>query len=83
MPQCGLDPTAKREVEALLAELAAQGMTLLMASHQLGEVKRFAQRVVYLERGRVLADALVGVAAGCMVLALAMAVRRLRGGAAH
>ena len=28
-----------------------------MASHQLGEVRRFAQRVVYLERGRVLADA--------------------------
>ena len=56
-PTASLDPTAKREVEALLAELAAQGMTLLMASHQLGEVRRFAQRVVYLERGRVLADA--------------------------
>jgi tungstate transport system ATP-binding protein len=56
-PTASLDPTAKREVEALLAELAAQGMTLLMASHQLGEVRRFAQRVVYLERGSVLADA--------------------------
>ena len=55
-PTASLDPHAKREVEALLDELAAQGMTLLMASHQLGQVKRFAARVVYLEQGRVLAD---------------------------
>jgi tungstate transport system ATP-binding protein len=55
-PTASLDPHAKREVEALLDELAAQGMTLLMASHQLGQVKRFAERVVYLEHGRVLAD---------------------------
>lgn len=55
-PTASLDPHAKREVEALLEELAAQGMTLLLASHQLGQVKRFAHRVVYLEQGRVLAD---------------------------
>jgi tungstate transport system ATP-binding protein len=55
-PTASLDPHAKREVELLLDELAAQGMTLLMASHQLGQVKRFAERVVYLEHGRVLAD---------------------------
>ncbi len=58
-PTASLDPHAKREVEALLDELAAQGMTLLLASHQLGQVKRFAQRVVYLEHGRVCADLLV------------------------
>ena len=55
-PTASLDPSAKREVENLLAEFAAQGMTLLMASHNLGQVKRLAQRVVYLEHGRVLAD---------------------------
>jgi tungstate transport system ATP-binding protein len=55
-PTASLDPHAKREVETLLDELAAQGMTLLMASHQLGQVKRFAERVVYLEHGRMLAD---------------------------
>lgn len=55
-PTASLDPSAKREVETLLAEFAAQGMTLLMASHNLGQVKRLAQRVVYLEHGRVLAD---------------------------
>ena len=54
-PTASLDPTAKREVEALIAE-AAQGRTLVFASHNLGQVKRLASRVVYLEHGRVLAD---------------------------
>lgn len=60
-PTASLDPNAKREVEALLAEFAAGDaeagpMTLVFASHNLGQVKRLASRVVYLEQGRVLAD---------------------------
>jgi tungstate transport system ATP-binding protein len=55
-PTASLDPSAKREIESLLAEFASRGMTLLMASHNLGQVKRLAERVVYLEHGRVLAD---------------------------
>ncbi len=55
-PTSSLDPHAKREVEALLAEFAQAGMTLVFASHNLGQVKRLATRVVYLEHGRVLAD---------------------------
>ena len=54
-PTASLDPTAKREVETLIAD-AAHGRTLVFASHNLGQVKRLASRVVYLERGRVLAD---------------------------
>jgi len=55
-PTASLDPTAKREVESLIEEFAAQGITLLMSSHNLGQVKRLAGRVVYLEQGRMLAD---------------------------
>ena len=55
-PTASLDPHAKREVEALMADFAASGMTLVFASHNLGQVKRLATRVVYLEQGRVLAD---------------------------
>jgi tungstate transport system ATP-binding protein len=54
-PTASLDPTAKRDVEALIAE-AAQGRTLVFASHNLGQVKRLASRVIYLEHGRLLAD---------------------------
>lgn len=55
-PTSSLDPHGKREVEALMAEFARDGMTLVFASHNLGQVKRLATRVVYLEQGRVLAD---------------------------
>lgn len=55
-PTASLDPHAKREVEALIGALAHNGMTLLFASHNLGQVKRLATRVLYLEHGRVLAD---------------------------
>ena len=58
-PTASLDPHAQREVEALMAEFAShpqQPLTLIWASHNLGQVKRLANRVVYLEGGRVLAD---------------------------
>ena len=57
-PTASLDPHAKREVEALVHDFAHQSadMTLVFASHNLGQVKRLASRVLYLERGQVLAD---------------------------
>jgi tungstate transport system ATP-binding protein len=55
-PTASLDPSAKREVEALMAEFAESGMTLIFSSHNLGQVKRLASRVIYLEHGRLLAD---------------------------
>jgi tungstate transport system ATP-binding protein len=57
-PTASLDPSAKREVEELI-QTFAQGepqVSLLFASHNLGQVKRLASRVVYLEQGQVLAD---------------------------
>jgi tungstate transport system ATP-binding protein len=62
-PTASLDPHAKRDVEALIAdfgdEAPAPGRlppTLVFASHNLGQVKRLASRVIYLEQGQVLAD---------------------------
>ncbi|HYP84570.1 ATP-binding cassette domain-containing protein [Variovorax sp.] len=54
-PTASLDPHAKRDVEALIGDVA-DGRTLVFASHNLGQVKRLATRVIYLEYGRVLAD---------------------------
>jgi tungstate transport system ATP-binding protein len=56
-PTSSLDPSAKREVETLMADFAAAGMTLIFSSHNLGQVKRLASRVIYLEHGQILADA--------------------------
>ena len=55
-PTSSLDPSAKREVERLMQEFAGSGMTLIFSSHNLGQVKRLASRVIYLEQGRVVAD---------------------------
>lgn len=55
-PTASLDPTAKREVERLMAEFSDAGMTLVFSSHNLGQVKRLASRVVYLEHGHMVAD---------------------------
>lgn len=55
-PTASLDPSAKRDVEALIAEFAEEGMTVLMSTHNLGQAKRLASRVVYLEAGRLIVD---------------------------
>jgi tungstate transport system ATP-binding protein len=61
-PTASLDPYAKREVENLIAEFSqGEALTLIWASHNLGQVKRLASRVIYLEGGRVMADLPVDV----------------------
>ena len=55
-PTSSMDPAAKREVERLMAEFADDGVTLIFSSHNLGQVKRLASRVMYLEHGRLVAD---------------------------
>jgi tungstate transport system ATP-binding protein len=55
-PTANLDPSAKKEVEAMLAGFAAEGMTLVMSTHNLGQAKRLATRVVYLDQGIIRAD---------------------------
>ena len=48
-PTSNLDPAAKTEIEAMLAAFAADGMTLVMSTHNLGQAKRLATRVIYLD----------------------------------
>lgn len=55
-PTASLDPSAKREVEALMEGFHADGLTLVMSTHNLGQAKRLATRVVFLDRGEVHAD---------------------------
>jgi tungstate transport system ATP-binding protein len=55
-PTANLDPSGKKEVEAMLARFAAEGMTLVMSTHNLGQAKRLATRVVYLDQGIIRAD---------------------------
>jgi tungstate transport system ATP-binding protein len=56
-PTSQLDPGAMRQIETIIAALAAEGMTIVMTTHDLGQARRLSQRVLFLHRGRLLEDA--------------------------
>jgi ABC-2 type transport system ATP-binding protein len=52
-PTAGLDPAMAEEVlQALVAHVAREGMTVFFSSHQIAEVEQVADHVVMVERGR-------------------------------
>lgn len=55
-PTASLDPSAKREVEALILGFVADGVTIVMSTHNLGQAKRIGTRVAYLEAGRLVVE---------------------------
>ncbi|MCA3645135.1 MAG: ATP-binding cassette domain-containing protein [Methylobacterium sp.] len=56
-PTSQLDPGATRQIEASLERLAAEGVTLLMTTHDLGQARRLARRVLFLHHGALVEDA--------------------------
>lgn len=53
-PSASLDPAATRQLEAIIAGIAAEGTKIVMTTHDLGQARRLAGDVVFLHRGRVL-----------------------------
>lgn len=56
-PSSQLDPGATRQIEEVITALAAEGMTILMTTHDLGQARRLSQRILFLNRGRLIDDA--------------------------
>jgi len=52
-----LDPELVAEVLDVIRELAATGMTMLIATHEMGFARDIARRVCFLEEGRIIEDA--------------------------
>lgn len=52
-PTASLDPAATRGVEEIIRSAAASGIKIVMASHDLGQVRRLAGDVVFMVRGSV------------------------------
>ncbi len=67
-PTSGLDPAQRREIRELLRELAAGDTTVILSTHVLAEVEALCERVVVINRGRLVAtdriDALAGEGRG-------------------
>lgn len=63
-PTANLDPPAQRDLEQRILQACtpapstdpSAGLTLVFSSHHLAQARRLASRVIYLERGRLLAD---------------------------
>jgi tungstate transport system ATP-binding protein len=52
-PSASLDPAATKAVEDIVRAVAASGVKIVMATHDLGQARRLAGDVVFLVRGRV------------------------------
>ncbi|MBS1885910.1 MAG: ABC transporter ATP-binding protein [Actinobacteria bacterium] len=55
-PTSGLDPGGTQAVTALVRELAADGVAILLSSHQIGELERVCDTYTVMRRGRVVWD---------------------------
>ncbi|MBU9366036.1 amino acid ABC transporter ATP-binding protein [Burkholderia multivorans] len=53
-PTSALDPEMVNEVTEVMAELSAEGMTSLVVTHEMGFAKRAADRIVFMEGGKVI-----------------------------
>jgi len=52
-PTSGLDPAGRKEVRDLILSLKAAGKTIFLSSHLLAEVEQTCDRVIIIDRGRV------------------------------
>ena len=55
-PTADLDPIGRRDVRELITRLKAQGTSILLNSHLLGEVERVCDRVSILARGSIVRE---------------------------
>ncbi|MFI5706836.1 ABC transporter ATP-binding protein [Kribbella sp. NPDC051620] len=55
-PTNGLDPAGMRDMRRLIRELGADGRTVLLSSHLLGEVQQICDRVGIISEGRMVAE---------------------------
>ncbi len=56
-PTSALDPEMINEVLDVMVELAQEGMTMMVVSHEMGFARKVAHRVVFMDNGEIVEDA--------------------------
>ena len=56
-PTSALDPEMINEVLDVMVELAHEGMTMMVVTHEMGFAKKVAHRVIFMDQGRIVEDA--------------------------
>jgi ABC-2 type transport system ATP-binding protein len=66
-PATGLDPAGMRDMRLLVRRLADSGITVLLSSHQLGEVEEMCNRVAIVQAGRIVYEGALAELTGAAV----------------
>ena len=56
-PTSALDPEMINEVLDVMVQLAKEGMTMMVVSHEMGFARKVAHRVIFMDAGRIVEDA--------------------------
>lgn len=56
-PTSALDPEMVNEVLDVMVELAGEGMTMVVVTHEMGFARKAADRVIFMDEGRILEEA--------------------------
>jgi ABC-2 type transport system ATP-binding protein len=55
-PTSGVDPAGRQVIRQVIADLRSEGVTVLLTTHDLDEAERVADRVVIIDRARLVAE---------------------------
>ncbi|WP_125056381.1 amino acid ABC transporter ATP-binding protein [Ralstonia solanacearum] len=55
-PTSALDPEMVNEVLDVMVELAKEGMTMMCVTHEMGFARKVANRVIFMDQGRIVED---------------------------
>jgi len=56
-PTAGIDPSGRQLIRRVVADLRAEGVAVLLTTHDLDEAEKLADQVVIIDHGQLLADA--------------------------
>jgi glutamate/aspartate transport system ATP-binding protein len=56
-PTSALDPEMVSEVLDVMVELAREGMTMMVVTHEMGFARKVANRVIFMDKGEIVEDA--------------------------
>jgi tungstate transport system ATP-binding protein len=59
-PTANLDPNTTEQVEGMISQFREQGFELIFSSHQLAQVKRIAQYIIFIDGGGIIEKGPVG-----------------------
>lgn len=55
-PSASLDPASTKEFEEILTSISASGVKILLATHDIGQAKRMADDILFLDQGKLVEE---------------------------